>query len=164
MTECSNHETDKPQQLCSSLERTKILRSGAEHRSPPGLCAEPPPVHTVHPRLQSNTWREVCCEVCGRHHQHHRISTNCCSASTTPSSRGWTLKTHSSVCCGGAEVELRWGRGGAKVGQFPGKESSETEDGEIPSQRSIQTVSGLWLDQDRRTLLQVPPTQACAVE
>ncbi len=33
--------------------RSHLLLSSAQHRSPPGLCAQPPPVHAVHPQLQS---------------------------------------------------------------------------------------------------------------
>ncbi len=47
-----------------------LLHSCAQHWSPPGLYAKPPPVHTVHLRLQSPTWRELCCEVCGQHHHY----------------------------------------------------------------------------------------------
>ncbi len=47
------------------------LHSSALHRSPPGLCAQPPPVQTVHLRLHYPTWRELCCEVRGQH-RHQR--------------------------------------------------------------------------------------------
>ncbi len=32
-----------------------LLHSSAQHRRPPELCAQPPPVHAVHLRLQSPT-------------------------------------------------------------------------------------------------------------
>ena len=52
--------------------QSHLLYVSAEHRSPPGLCAQPPPVHTVHPLLQSKTSGELYREVC-RQHDHHRL-------------------------------------------------------------------------------------------
>lgn len=36
----------------------------------PGLCTQPSPSHAVQPWLQSPTWRELLCEVCGWHFHH----------------------------------------------------------------------------------------------
>ena len=44
--------------------------SSALHRKSPGLCAQPPPVHTVHLWLHSQTSREPYCWVCRRHCQY----------------------------------------------------------------------------------------------
>lgn len=97
---------------------------------PPWLCAQPPAVHAVHPRLRSTT----CREVCGRRHQWpdfkrqwefvsggsqqscrvvHREHGTCCLLSTKPTR--WLLilrkrrQRHTppvtSVSISGAEVE-----------------------------------------------------------
>ncbi len=47
-----------------------LLHSSPRHRSPPGLCPQPPAVHAVHPWLQYPTWTELCCEVRRWHHHH----------------------------------------------------------------------------------------------
>ncbi len=53
--------------LCNFLTNTpQTVGTGGHtsaHRSPPGLCAQPPPVHAVHPWQQSLTWRGLRCEV-----------------------------------------------------------------------------------------------------
>ena len=51
--------------------QSHFLYFGAQHQITPGLCAQPLPVHTVHPWLHSPQVRELNCELCGRHH--HRL-------------------------------------------------------------------------------------------
>ena len=53
--------------------KLKTLGLNTTTLSLPGLCAQPPPVHTGHPWLHSQTWKRLSREVVGRrlHHQLH---------------------------------------------------------------------------------------------
>ena len=52
--------------------QSHLLYVNAQHKSPPGLCAHSPPVHTVHPWSHFQTSRELYCEIWVRHHNHHQ--------------------------------------------------------------------------------------------
>lgn len=51
-----------------TLTQTDLIQFGwaatasTQHRSPPGLCAQPTPFHAVHRLLHSLTWKKLCCE------------------------------------------------------------------------------------------------------
>ena len=51
----------------SSDQQSHVFYISGQHQSPPGLCDQPNPVHTVYPWLRPQTSGELYSEACGWH-------------------------------------------------------------------------------------------------